>query len=58
MPKVIVASHAGFCFGVKRAVNSALELSKKFGRIYTIGDLIHNPDEIERLSKSGVKSAL
>lgn len=56
MPKVILAKHAGFCFGVKRAVDKALELAKQYGKIYTIGDLIHNPDEVERLSKNGVIS--
>lgn len=54
MPKIIIAKHAGFCFGVKRAVDRAIELAKEYGRVYTIGDLIHNPQEIARLRKEGV----
>lgn len=50
MLKVIRAKVLGFCFGVKRAV----ELAKKHpGRLNTLGPLIHNPQEVERLAKLG-----
>lgn len=55
MEKVIVAKTAGFCMGVKRAVDMTLELIKKTnGPVYTYGPLIHNPQVIELLAKKGV----
>ena len=58
---VTVAKYAGFCFGVERAVSATKELIKKSdekqGRIYTLGDLIHNPKVIAELRECGVHSA-
>ncbi len=57
MAKIIVAPHAGFCFGVERAIELAEEASKyaKEGKkVYTYGPLIHNPQEIGRLKKLGI----
>ncbi len=54
--RIFIADTAGFCMGVKRAVNLALELVKKQkGDIYTIGPLIHNPQTVEMLERKGVK---
>jgi len=56
--KVIVAPHAGFCFGVERAIELAEEASKysKEGKkVFTFGPLIHNPQEVERLRSLGVE---
>lgn len=49
---IIKASHAGFCFGVKRAVDTVFSLieTHKDARIYTLGDLIHNPKIIADLA--------
>jgi 4-hydroxy-3-methylbut-2-enyl diphosphate reductase len=53
--KVIVAKTAGFCFGVKRAVNIAFRVSrKKLNRVYTLGPIIHNPQVVERLRQKGI----
>ena len=51
-----IAKNAGFCFGVDRAVNSVYELIKNnpSQRIYTLGNLIHNPTISEDLEKNGV----
>lgn len=55
MEKVVVAKTAGFCMGVKRAVDMTLELVQKTnGPVYTYGPLIHNPQVIELLAKKGV----
>ncbi|WP_340690901.1 4-hydroxy-3-methylbut-2-enyl diphosphate reductase [Hydrogenobacter thermophilus] len=57
MVEIVVAEHAGFCFGVKRAISIAehsSELSKQGKRVFTMGPLIHNPQEVERLRKKGV----
>jgi 4-hydroxy-3-methylbut-2-enyl diphosphate reductase len=57
MKKLIVAKESGFCFGVKRAIDAVLSLRQKHPEknIYTYGNLIHNPQEIERLEKQGIK---
>ncbi len=53
--EIILADKAGFCFGVKRAINTAFEAAGKGqGRVYCLGPLIHNPQEVERLNKAGV----
>ena len=48
---VTVAKTAGFCFGVRRAVDLAEQQAKKNGKIYAYGEIIHNMHEIERLEK-------
>ncbi len=53
--KVITAQNAGFCFGVRRAVDTVNDLRKKTDkRIYTIGELIHNRIFVERLEKENI----
>lgn len=54
--KIKIAKKAGFCMGVRRAVNLVLNaLNKKKFPIYTYGPLIHNPQTLELLSKLGIK---
>jgi len=56
--EVIIAEHAGFCFGVKRAVKMAFDASENKGQnVHTLGPLIHNPQVVERLSQQGVSKA-
>ncbi len=53
--KVIRAKTAGFCFGVKRAVNTVYEeVEKGVGPIYTYGPIIHNEEVVHDLEKKGV----
>lgn len=54
--KVIVAEHAGFCSGVKNAVDKALELAKTYGHIYTLGELVHNELVTDFLKSNAVDS--
>ncbi len=51
--EIYLADKAGFCFGVKRAINTAFEAAAR-GRVYCLGPLIHNPQEVERLNEAGV----
>jgi 4-hydroxy-3-methylbut-2-enyl diphosphate reductase len=54
--KLIIAKSAGFCFGVKRAMDIAMEAAKKHPKdLYTLGPLIHNPQAVEFLEELGVK---
>lgn len=53
--EIIVAKKAGFCFGVKRAIDITFELAEKENHgIYTFGPLIHNPQVVDELKKEGV----
>ncbi len=57
--EVILAEHAGFCFGVQRAVDTVyqqIENSEKKGRpIYTFGPIIHNEEVVSDLQRRGVR---
>ena len=50
---MIVAKHAGFCFGVRRAVEAAREAAPA----WTLGPVIHNPRVVRELADMGVVSA-
>ncbi len=54
--KVIVAKTAGFCFGVRRAVDKVYEqVEKGDGPIYTYGPIIHNEEVVKDLESKGVR---
>ena len=46
---IIIGKTAGFCYGVKRAVDGAIEESKKNKKTYCLGELVHNKEVIEDL---------
>ena len=53
--KIELAKGAGFCFGVKRAVNIALKTVREVDPpVYTIGPIIHNPQVVEKLRQQGI----
>ena len=55
--RVKVATHSGFCFGVKRAINIAettLKDPRHRKNIYSLGPIIHNPQVVSGLSKKGL----
>ena len=51
-----VAKTAGFCYGVKRAVDNVYKAIEDGEKIATLGPIIHNPQVIEDLALKGVKS--
>ena len=53
MKRLIVAKSAGFCFGVKRAVDTVYEQTGK-KNVYTFGPIIHNEEVVKDLEKKGV----
>ena len=53
--KVIIAKDAGYCFGVRDAVNMAYDASEKYGEVYMLGDIVHNENVVDDLSKAGAK---
>lgn len=52
---VTVAKTAGFCFGVRRAVELAFEKAKEYGAVCTAGPLIHNSAVLEQLEAAGAR---
>lgn len=53
--EVLLAKSAGFCFGVKRAVEQVYEQIEKGGPIYTYGPIIHNEEVVNDLAGKGVQ---
>ncbi len=53
-PIIEIDESSGFCFGVTTAISKAEEELKKNGRLYCLGDIVHNSDEVERLRSIGL----
>ncbi len=53
--KVLLAKSAGFCYGVKRAVELAAKTGEETGGCWMLGDLIHNSHVVEDLARRGVR---
>ena len=53
--KVNLAKSSGFCFGVQRALNIALQQASSGNDIYMLGDIVHNENVVELIKKSGIK---
>ena len=51
--KILLAKDAGYCFGVRDAVNLAYDTAKDHGEVYMLGTIVHNEKVVEDLSKSG-----
>ncbi len=53
--KITLADTAGFCFGVKRAVDTVYELVEQGKKVCTLGPIIHNPQLVADLEEKGVR---
>jgi len=53
--KILLAKDAGYCFGVRDAVNLAYDSAKKHGDVYMLGDIVHNESVVDDLNKAGAK---
>ena len=53
--EVILAKHAGFCFGVERAVEQAYEQIRMGKKLYTYGPIVHNEEVVKDLERRGVQ---
>lgn len=53
--KVLVAAPTGLCFGVKRAIGFVEKALTQAAPVYALGSPIHNPQEVERLQKMGLR---
>ncbi len=55
--RVILAKTAGFCMGVKRAMQVALDTARDRGPVTTCGPLVHNPQAVAALAEQGVTAS-
>ncbi len=53
--KVNLANSAGFCFGVRRAINIAMETVKTNQPVFMLGDIVHNEEVVKKIQESGIK---
>jgi len=53
--QITVAKRAGYCFGVRDAVNMAHSAAEKHGEVYMLGSIVHNEKVVSDLEKSGAK---
>lgn len=54
--KVTIDKNSGFCWGVVRTVDIAEEVMEENPELYSLGPIIHNPMEIERLKQKGLET--
>lgn len=54
--KVTVDQNSGFCWGVVRTIDIAEQELQNAGKLYSLGDIIHNPVEIDRLVEKGLET--
>lgn len=50
-----IDNDSGFCFGVVTAIRKAEEELEKSGTLYCLGDIVHNSDEVQRLTAKGLR---
>lgn len=53
--QVNIDKSSGFCFGVVYAIEMAEDILESEGYLYCLGDIVHNDEEVERLTKKGLK---
>ncbi len=52
--RVEIDPKSGFCFGVVRAIEQAENALSKGAKVYSLGDIVHNRIEVQRLSALGL----
>ena len=52
--QVSIDSNSGFCFGVVYAIQMAEDYLDEYGKLFCLGDIVHNDEEVERLKKKGL----
>ncbi len=55
--RIVVADELGYCWGVRRALDIIQDAAEKQGPVAPVGDIIHNPQVVERLRARGVEGA-
>jgi 4-hydroxy-3-methylbut-2-enyl diphosphate reductase len=52
---VTIDKHSGFCFGVVYAIEMAEDILNQEGKLYCLGDIVHNDEEVKRLQAKGLQ---
>lgn len=52
---ITIDKNSGFCFGVIHAIESAEKYLKKYKHLYSLGDIVHNNEEMKRLISLGLE---
>jgi 4-hydroxy-3-methylbut-2-enyl diphosphate reductase len=53
--KITKQNATGFCYGVKRAINILEKSAAEYGSVDCLGELVHNPEVMQKLEKQGIK---
>ena len=53
--RATIDEHSGFCFGVVYAIQMAEDYLDEYGKLYCLGDIVHNEEEVERLKTKGLE---
>ncbi len=53
--KIVIAKNAGYCFGVRDAVDLAYDIAEKEGKVYMLGDIVHNENVVNDLNVVGAQ---
>lgn len=53
--KILLAKDAGYCFGVRDAVNLAYDTAEKNGDVYMLGHIVHNENVVQDLDAAGAR---
>lgn len=54
--RIVIDDNSGFCFGVVRAIGEAEASLGRCGEVYSLGDIVHNRVEVQRLEALGLRS--
>ena len=54
--RVEIDDKSGFCFGVVRAIDKAERARADYGTVYSLGDIVHNRIEVQRLEELGLRT--
>jgi 4-hydroxy-3-methylbut-2-enyl diphosphate reductase len=52
---ITIDKNSGFCFGVIHAIRTAEEYLKQHNSLFCLGDIVHNNEELNRLTGLGLK---
>lgn len=53
--KIHLAKSAGFCFGVRRAIQLSLATANRHKNVFMLGDIVHNEEVVRQIEKAGIK---
>lgn len=54
--QITIDPKSGFCFGVEQAIGRAGEVLAERGKLYCLGEIVHNQEEVKRLENQGMQT--